>query len=304
MQLIAIQVDNYRSIRSQQVTDLGPFNVFIGKNNSGKSNLFVGIEEFFRAISGESVIKLGGNVGGKIDFHKQDPRLPLSVQCTFALDDAARREIAAQISTELPQLNAAAEGLVLLANLVVAVRFFPDPERCAAVVKIELADRTQTATQRTIFELDEAAVSELQHRQASLSAATVSRRALDLMLTRMDAVWRDLKELSESRVQSDGARQVRDRLSRDRVRYVVRRYLAQSTDEALATNSESFTLLESILSKDRSREDLELAMRDEIDVQTETIDRLARERLRAAITTFAGVDHKVPEYLLYFKKAI
>jgi hypothetical protein len=124
------------------------------------------------------------------------------------------------------------------------------------------------------------------------------------MLTRMDAVWRDLKELSESRVQSDGARQVRDRLSRDRVRYVVRRYLAQSTDEALATNSESFTLLESILSKDRSREDLELAMRDEIDVQTETIDRLARERLRAAITTFAGVDHKVPEYLLYFKKAI
>lgn len=47
MRLESFAIKNYRSIAEVNVEPCGDFNVLIGRNNSGKSNILASIEAFF-----------------------------------------------------------------------------------------------------------------------------------------------------------------------------------------------------------------------------------------------------------------
>ena len=47
MKIISIEVKNYRSIKEAKITNLNDFNIFVGQNNHGKTNIFEAIEWFF-----------------------------------------------------------------------------------------------------------------------------------------------------------------------------------------------------------------------------------------------------------------
>ena len=48
MKVEAINISNFRSVSSCELGDCSGFNVLIGKNNSGKSNILSAIDAFFR----------------------------------------------------------------------------------------------------------------------------------------------------------------------------------------------------------------------------------------------------------------
>ncbi len=52
MRISKIKIQNFRSIKSADI-EVGPFNIFIGQNNSGKTNLFEALEFFFNGYKGE-----------------------------------------------------------------------------------------------------------------------------------------------------------------------------------------------------------------------------------------------------------
>ncbi len=52
MRISKIKIQNFRSIKSADI-EVGPFNIFIGQNNSGKTNIFEAIEFFFNGYKGD-----------------------------------------------------------------------------------------------------------------------------------------------------------------------------------------------------------------------------------------------------------
>lgn len=50
MKLVEFRVKNFRGIQDISLTDLGDFNIFVGKNNSGKSTIMDAIQFFFRGL--------------------------------------------------------------------------------------------------------------------------------------------------------------------------------------------------------------------------------------------------------------
>ena len=50
MKLVEFRVKNFRGIEEISLSDLGNFNIFVGKNNSGKSTIMDAIQFFFRGL--------------------------------------------------------------------------------------------------------------------------------------------------------------------------------------------------------------------------------------------------------------
>ncbi len=63
MRISKINIKNFRSIQEAEF-DCSEFNIFVGQNNSGKTNLFEAIEWFFKGLSkGKSITDLYLNKG-------------------------------------------------------------------------------------------------------------------------------------------------------------------------------------------------------------------------------------------------
>ena len=61
MKITKVTINNFRSIESA-VFDFNDFNVFVGQNNAGKTNLFEAVEWFFKGLpKGKSLIDLYPN---------------------------------------------------------------------------------------------------------------------------------------------------------------------------------------------------------------------------------------------------
>lgn len=71
MKIHAIKISGFRSIQTASV-EVGPFNVFVGQNNHGKTNLFEAIEWFYTGKGDIERIRFGraGNaeVSVEIEF--------------------------------------------------------------------------------------------------------------------------------------------------------------------------------------------------------------------------------------------
>jgi len=80
----AIEIEGVRSIQQQEIGDAGSFNIFVGKNSSGKSNALRALNLFFN-----SSIEPGKDIDFTRDHYEQIPRIRkkkrISVTVTFQL---------------------------------------------------------------------------------------------------------------------------------------------------------------------------------------------------------------------------
>jgi predicted ATPase len=75
MKISKIKIDNFRSIEQAEF-DLTDFNIFVGQNNSGKTNFFEAIEYFYNGI-----LKSSGGLDNL--KYKRDPSLNMMVEIEF-----------------------------------------------------------------------------------------------------------------------------------------------------------------------------------------------------------------------------
>ena len=86
MKVEAIQIKHFRSVSCCELTLCGGFNVLIGKNNSGKSNILSAINAFFLAVNEGGVICLDPPINQNVDFHHKDLGTPIEDALTFLPD--------------------------------------------------------------------------------------------------------------------------------------------------------------------------------------------------------------------------
>ena len=83
MKLNSVAIKNFKSIESLTIDKCGKFNVFIGQNNSCKSNILSAINYFFQCIKDEEFLNLQPPIGEEIDFFNRDYQTPIEIHLSF-----------------------------------------------------------------------------------------------------------------------------------------------------------------------------------------------------------------------------
>src|SRR5258708_3750382 len=97
-----VSIKRLRSIEDCEVLNCGDFNVFIGKNNSGKSNLLSAVDTFFSCISSGNIVTNRPTMG-EIDFYSRKTQVPIDIALTFSLSSDEFNAIVQDIVAEAPQ---------------------------------------------------------------------------------------------------------------------------------------------------------------------------------------------------------
>ena len=142
MKVERIHIDNFRSISSCDLSDCGGFNVLIGRNNSGKSNILSAINAFFWAVSDGDVVHLGSPINKEVDFYNNNVGYPAEVVLTFLMTETERAALVADIIEDYPQVANAVNALDPESRLRVRVCFNLTPTAYAYVSRITLVPRS------------------------------------------------------------------------------------------------------------------------------------------------------------------
>jgi putative ATP-dependent endonuclease of the OLD family len=197
MYLERIGVQNYRSISVVVVSPCRDFNVLIGRNNSGKSNILTSIEAFFAAATSK-VVNLTSALGNEIDFFQKDFSRPICIEAAFRISANEREKLLSDISEESPQARNLLEGIGSDICILIAVAITPPPKRYSYVQRISLVSESQVEP-RLLFEVDQKASLALYENARAIEHADTSREALDRFLRLFD-----LDDFSNVRRQEGG----------------------------------------------------------------------------------------------------
>ena len=138
MKVEDIWISNFRSVASCELGSCNGFNVLIGKNNSGKSNILSAIHAFFQVVGDGDIVSLDPPIGKDIDFHKKNVEARAEVALIFALSEAERSELMAGIIEDYPQMTNVVHTFDPELRLNVRIGFDPSPNAYACVNRISL----------------------------------------------------------------------------------------------------------------------------------------------------------------------
>jgi len=287
MRVETIRIRHFRSISECELSNCGSFNVVIGKNNSGKSNILSAINAFFACISEGNVIALHPPFGKGIDFFKKEIDSPIEITITFELSLADRDALIRDIVNEAPQVKHAVDGLDPSLRLSVTVNIQSKPTfgfvRMIALISREQSTKDDFVQERRLMELNLSTAIEI---QGGLSL--VERQSKDI-------------ELLQS-LQPDASRQIRFYFDRRK----------EDPDFKMSPNI-IFDLLpnkfSSEISRDITREiqnsfqeasSIEEFFRSYENITTRLKESLARtkeESLKGRVFTFSGEESSIPAYI-------
>jgi putative ATP-dependent endonuclease of the OLD family len=132
MKLEAVSIKRYRSAFDVQLPHVGDFNIFIGKNNSGKSTLLRAVRVFFQCLKKGNVAALDIPLGREsIDFSQRNTSEPIEIVARFSMQLAERDALIRDIAGEAPQLKNAVDGLDPNLLLEVSLKIAPPSDRFA-----------------------------------------------------------------------------------------------------------------------------------------------------------------------------
>lgn len=283
MKLETVSIKRFRSIESGELSNCGNFNVLIGKNNSGKSNILSAIETFFACIKGGNPITLEPPRGRAIDFFNRKTEFPLEITLNFVLSLAERDALLRDIVTEAPQVKNAVDGIDPSLRLSVTVQIHSRPPSFGFVSKIALlgAERAGgkgNTAERIILRIENESALELFNQS---SRSRQQAKSAELLLEVVDNIRRVIP-------QSEWKAEVR---SRGFISEVLRRptvELPQSLRQRVET-----LFIESTSPDDFLRAAQALAKQMQGEAQS-----LTEEVLKNKIDTFAGEQTSIPTYAL------
>src|SRR5689334_8917302 len=123
MRLEAARIKRFRSIEDHELSKCGDFNVLIGKNNSGKSNIVTAINAIFKYMEEASIITIDPRIGKLIDFFENSKKNSIEITITWSLLASEKHALVEDIVSEIPQMKNSIEEIDTPINLSVAVNF-------------------------------------------------------------------------------------------------------------------------------------------------------------------------------------
>lgn len=285
MQVERIQINNLRSISSCELTDCGGFNVLIGKNNSGKSNILSAINAFFLAVNDEAVIHLASPISKDVDFYNNNTEIPAEVILTFLMNESERSALIADIIKDYPQVANAVNGLDPESRLRVRVCFTLEPTAFAYVGRISLVPRdsvdlSTSDSENIILDTSPEAARQLLHNYQHYQSQQARTNELQALFQNTDREdWQHMK-----------ARSSEDALP-------FRRPVPPGRRPSF--NHESQVLMDSMVAQSESFDEFRNALQVEINGSARYAESFERHNLEQQfVETFSGRSSVIPSHVL------
>lgn len=199
MKVIGVEINNFRSISSCELKACGGFNVLIGKNNSGKSNILFAINAFFLALDDGSVVCLNPPITDEVDYHNKNHACPAEIALTLYLREDERAQLIDDMIADSPQMANAVNNLNLATQLKIKFAFNLLPTAFAYVKQISLVAQDGDAeanseAERIILEVDADAALELRERYGQHESVERQSNAYGQLLSGIDrSDWQRMK---------------------------------------------------------------------------------------------------------------
>ena len=280
MLLQKVGIKRFRSVEEVELVGCGGFNVLIGKNNSGKSNVLFAINAFFECIRGGRLLALDPPIGRPIDFHAGRLDSPIEITLAFSLSLAERDALMRDIVTEAPQLKTAVDGLDPSLRLHVTVTINTPPPIYAFVSAISLRPAQalggdQARADHVILAVTDDAATELYARLSTDQQQGNEAHAVRELAKRLQFMWESQRE--------------------DRplppLRYIARE-LAGTPISDRTTNT-----LENMVQESDSYKDFSAAAHAFASALEQEAAKLQSEPLGRKIETFSGEESSIPKYV-------
>jgi predicted ATP-dependent endonuclease of OLD family len=281
MELESVQIKRYRSIDECELTGCADFNVLIGKNNSGKSNIMSAIWLFFQAIRGGQVATVEAPVRDSVDFFENKTAQPMEITLTLGLSLAERDALIQDIVAEAPHVKAAVEGIDPKLQLIVT---FSATSRATFVSRVSLrpaptSGPTGGGADRVVLGVSVDAGVEL--RQNLLQARQKSGQAETL---RRFTSQFDLDDWNRYRSAAEDAR------GRFQLPYMIRRYSEDTAPEITQ-------IIDSAIRESSSYESSIKSLANIATTAESEAEALRGQKLKNTVSTFAGEEGAVPNYV-------
>lgn len=286
MRLDSIKIEKFRSIKEEEILNCGNFNVLIGKNNSGKSNILAAIDFFFKCIEDGNVVTISPPVGQKIDFYERITDHPIEITLVFELSLADRDILLRDIVSEAPQMKHAVDGIDPSIFMYVTLNINPPPRNFAFVRSLIILDSQSSkakniASGRIIFNINEDAALELydqfyRSRQRNLYVEGLSH----IDSTELDML---IKYKSEGRTELQSM-----------INYIFGKKISPEISKELRLR------FDKIAEEVTTKEDITREINKLISTVNEEANLIANEPIKNKLTTFAGEESSVPNYVRKF----
>ena len=281
MRLESVQIKRFRSIEDVSLEQIGSFNVLIGKNNSGKSNILISIDSFFTCLRGGNLVTSDPPIGADIDFCGRQTRLPIEIQLTFSMGPEERQELVQEIVAEAPQMKNAAEGIDAGISLIGSMKIVNRPRRAAFINNIAIRRQDQKSSKPIVLlDASDDVANELISKYVGSNKARRQASILEDLPRRFDPDdWARIKA---------GSREGPP------IRYLLRAEFDPELNdkvERAARQAESHSEFRSLI------DSLATAARQEA-------DQTLHQSLKNKIGTFSGEETEVPKYIYSLLKRV
>jgi putative ATP-dependent endonuclease of OLD family len=289
MNLGSISIKRYRSAQNVDLLQVGDFNVFIGKNNSGKSTILRAIRAFFTCLKRGHVVALYVPIGKDvIDYTNRKTNDTIDITATFSMQLAERDALIRDIASEAPQLKNAVDGLDPSLLLEVQLRIAPPPLRFAYTQRLALVSQGHGAgaPERVLYRMDSTSARELAEKLRDV------RRSAAIS----EDIGRALKAMDED--DFHGMRRSPDEsVQQARYAYFIRRTLGEPTGDSVSA-------VETLLRQSSSFADFQSNAKIAIAKYNEQSSASQSAPVKNAVETFSGQQVFVPQYILSLIKTI
>ena len=291
MRVETVQVRNFRSVAVSELESCDGFNVLIGKNNSGKSNILAAINAFFAAINDGNVVCLNPLIRRREDFYNRNTESPAEVTLSFSLDDEERALLVAGIAEDAPQMSNAVDNLRQDFRARVTVNFNLRPSIYASVSRISLVHPSENPqavanSETIILNMDEEATLELHKKYTQYQENEGRIGAIQEFLSSIDREdWQRMRRDPEEAL------------------YRFRRFAGTTRRSLPSSNADQ--LLEAAIQDSATHEEFRGILEGEIDTLTVYTPISDKHKLdRSSVETFAGREAVIPNHVLSFLRGL
>jgi predicted ATPase len=293
MKLEAVNIQSFRSIQEVTLEDCGGFNVIVGKNNAGKSNILLAINAFFKSLSKGDPIVLNPPVGKPIDHYQNLLEAPIRITILFELSPAEKDSLIQDIISEAPQVENSVDGIDPQLRLALTLELTTSPEPFAYVQRIVLCKpgfsmKSERGVVRTILKINPEAAKELVDKAKHLQDLENEIEQIQFLVSER---FGRLDEDDWDRIKTNPSA-------------FTERFFFFPSRRKLTPSSNLVSKLMKLIRSTESKSDLPDAASSLVDTMQEEVISLRSKPIRNRIDSFSGQETSVPTYALNLIKRI
>jgi len=273
MKLVAMYIQNFRSVRNAVIEDIDNFNVLIGKNNSGKSNILSGIHAFFNILSNGYLVSSNPGIGNTSDFTAKDVTNPIKLAARFTPDPGEIESLLGKIREERPEIRTALDAIPHELALYVRMSILPPPRPYSFVQELSLSTFSENPQTWSLLQVGPESAAEIHKNYRDSQVAQREQESLTRLLGRFDIDdWRRARRENEP-------------------------YMLRAIMDASGVSAEIIASVRAMLEASESFAEFQTALRTRLGKLEEETRLIAEKRLTAPVQTFSGVEDRIPEYI-------